>query len=205
MKKLSLFLVLVIFTSGLSMGQAISDKVPIPIGVTLNKVSRMNITSGGSIEFVFNTIADYNSGKNSTAASDGTSLTQYQTAFNVASSSDFTVNLMAETEFTSTDDTGAGTLAVNFLEFLLENDGSYTFGVENQIPLGNEYTTGTGGAAVSVTTTGDNIIVGSGNAGDINQNSFIIHWMLGTGVNFSTLLGNAAQGRYVTNVLLTLN
>ena len=61
MKKL--FLILVMAAVCLtSRAQAVSDMAIIPIGVTLNSIARLTVTSGGNIEFVVNTMDQYNNG-----------------------------------------------------------------------------------------------------------------------------------------------
>ncbi len=48
--------------------QAIRDRNVIPVAVNLNEVLRMTITNGGNIEFVFNSIDDYQFGLSADAA-----------------------------------------------------------------------------------------------------------------------------------------
>jgi hypothetical protein len=71
-----------------SFGQLVSDNAVIPVSVTLNSILRLTVTSGGNINFVFNTIDQYENGLGPGG--------QYTTIFTVASSRDFDVILGAE-------------------------------------------------------------------------------------------------------------
>ena len=55
MKKLFITLVLSATFLGASFGQAVADQGVIPVSVTLNQILRLNVTSGGNINFVINT------------------------------------------------------------------------------------------------------------------------------------------------------
>jgi hypothetical protein len=71
-----------------SFGQAVSDNATIPVSVTLNSILRLQVKTGGNIQFVFNTMDQYNAGIDETPATT--------TTFAVSSSRDFTVNMGAE-------------------------------------------------------------------------------------------------------------
>ncbi len=99
MKKLmTIFLALGI--SLYSFAQAIDDEAVIPVSITLNSILRLNVTSGGNIEFVFNNLNQYTLGIATNA--------RYNTDFNVSSSIDFDVDLTPENTsfFIGTDDPG---------------------------------------------------------------------------------------------------
>lgn len=72
---------------GMGMAQ-VQDNAVIPVSVTINSVLRLQVNSGGNIQFVFNTMHQFNNGI------DNTSNTT--TKFTVSSSRAFTVNLKAE-------------------------------------------------------------------------------------------------------------
>lgn len=74
--------------SYVSVGQTLQDNAVIPISVTLNSILRLNVTSGGNIQFVFNTMAQYNGGITGTD--------QTTTIFNVSSSRAYQVMMGAE-------------------------------------------------------------------------------------------------------------
>ncbi len=87
MKKL--FLILALVVMGITTkAQAVSDMAVIPIGVTLNSIARLTVTSGGNIEFVVNTMDQYKNGVDATTATT--------TTFSVASSTKFSVSLQAD-------------------------------------------------------------------------------------------------------------
>ncbi len=99
--------------------QAISDMAIIPIGVTLNSIARITVTSGGNIEFVVNTMDKYQNGvKNSSA---------YTTTFSVASSNKFGVKLSADndvlTPTTNTSSSAVG-MPVDLIEYEMDDNKS---------------------------------------------------------------------------------
>ena len=198
MKRNLLILLLLAGIGNLAFGQAVSDRQVIPVSITLNPVLRMTVTKGGNIDFIVNTIDQYTNGLNS-----GGSLSQYQTEFNVASSTNFNVYMGAE------DATFIGT-----------QESTHTLALDN---VGYEVTvTGTGTATqTSVSdvevqelvayTTRDAIITsaGTGNAGDIGENKYRIDWRLGTiegtEMNATSLLEQSVvPDRYITNVFLVV-
>ncbi len=87
MKKL--FLIIVLAVLGITAkAQAVSDMAVIPIGVTLNSIARLTVTSGGNIEFVVNTMDQYKEGVQGSEATT--------TTFSVACSQKFAVTLQAD-------------------------------------------------------------------------------------------------------------
>ena len=82
MKKVSLFLLGMVMGLAL-LAQPVVDNAIIPVAVNLNSILRLNVTSGGNIEFTVSTIDQYNNG-----IATGP---RYYTDFTVASSVDFDV------------------------------------------------------------------------------------------------------------------
>lgn len=193
MKKLTILLSAVILSLTTAFAQPVSDHGVIPIGVTLNSILRLNITSGGNIEFMVSTIDQYTNGI--------ANANRYDTHFTVASSVDFDVLLTPD----------------NDNNFVGVGDAGNTLGLDN---LG--FTTvseGTGGAAnwalapLSILTDAANPVtivqsVANNGAGDVNQNAFVINWEFGTvtaPMTTSTLLSQSIPAdRYVVNVLVDL-
>lgn len=184
--------------TNVTFAQGVSDKAVIPVAVTLNSILRLNIVSGGNIDFAYNNLMDYQNGiPNSNA---------YDTRFTVASSQDFQVDMYVEDDvFIGTDyaDTSGGshTMPLNNVGFITEYvgggvDGDYTY---NTSALGL-----TSGETTIVSPAGANSI-----AGPVTQNDFIIHWESGTmngTMNGTTMLSqNLAADRYTTNVFLILS
>jgi len=198
MKKLllSLTFVAAVFTS--SFGQAVADQGVIPVSVTLNQILRLNITSGGNINFVFNTINQYQTGLNV-----GGGNAQYQTTFTVASSVDYKVSIYAEDgTFMGTDNT-ANTLALNNVGYFITSDGTFADAAELDITADAIANT----AALTAASVAC-IIPGTGNAGDITDNAFTIDWLCGTSngaMNAASILSQSMDNdRYTTNVFLVL-
>ncbi len=197
MKKIILLVLLAMVLSVNSFAQGIDDRAVIPVAVTLNSILRLNVTSGGNIEFNFNTLDQYQNGIFSSAA--------YQTKFNVASSVNWEVNMYSEnSELIGTDDAGgANTLDLDNIGYHVISDGA----LQDLV-----FASSDPGAPVALNNTPGTVLVGydgtNSNAGDINQNSFTIHWRCGTqegGMNGGSILGQGvAADRYATNVFLIL-
>jgi hypothetical protein len=185
--------------TNVTFAQGVSDKAVIPVAVTLNSILRLNIVSGGNIDFAFNNLMDYQNGIENSSA--------YDTRFTVASSQDFNVNMVVE------DDVFIGT------DYADTTGGAHTMPLNN-VGYSMEYT-GTGGAAGDYTfpavtpealSSGQTTIVapaGASIAGPVTKNDFTIHWECGTqvgGMNGQSFLQqNLAADRYTTNVFLVLS
>lgn len=206
MKKLIFIFAGLFLMANVASSQAVDDRAVIPVAVTLNSILRLNVTSGGNIEFNFNTLSDYENGIGTSAA--------YQTKFNVASSVNWDVMIFAENAaLIGTDIIGdadlvdggaANTMDLDFIGYHIESEGTggtdYTFAATvstNPAALNNIPTT---------VLVGYNTLVP--NAGDISRNSFTIAWQCGTAVgamNGSSILAEGlAADRYATNVFLVL-
>lgn len=186
MKKLVLGAAMLLLAQ-VGFGQAVNESAIIPVSVTLNAVSRLNVESGGNIKFVFTSINDYNTGFT------GEDVALYRTTVSVASSRDFSVNMYAESdEFQPTDDS-ANTLSIESLDYRLEWRGGPAPGT-----IQSAYT--------QMSDTPFAIISG-GLAGDGEANRFDIYWRLGTPANQGgTLLdrGDIAADHYVANIFIEL-
>lgn len=186
MKKLSISILAIILSLGSVFSQPVSDLGVIPVGVTLNSILRLNVTSGGNIEYIVNTIDQYTNGIGA--------LPRYETHFTVSSSVNFDVALYAD--------------AVNFVGV---DDVTHTIPLDNlgyTITGGDATSTLTAGLTALTNTTTTEIIqsTGAGNAGDINKNAFVLAWELGTipSALGSLLAQSIPSDRYVTNVILEL-
>lgn len=192
--------VLILFTviSVHSLAQGVDDRAVIPVAVTLNSILRLNVTSGGNIEFNFNTLDDYQNGIPTSAA--------YQTKFNIASSVNWDVFMYSENaELIGTDDaTGANTMPLNNIGYYVSVDGSFSDLIFSSDDPAEPAALDNSAATVLVGYDGSNP-----NAGDINQNAFTINWSCGTttgaNVNNQTILEQGISAdRYATNVFLVL-
>jgi len=198
MKKISTFLFAVLLSASMAFSQPVKDFGVIPIGVTLNSILRLNIVSGGNIEFVVNTIDQYDNGIVNSALFD--------THFTVASSENFNVIMYSESATLTGTDLG-GPMPVENIGYIMEvGTGGGTIGTNWDFPNGIALP-----SALIVTPT--IIIQGLAlSAGDPVQNSFIINWELGTQIITGTIPMQATSllvqslnaDRYVVNALLVL-
>ena len=182
MKKLGILLVVTLMSLS-SFSQAINDNAVIPVSVTLNSIMRLQVISGGNIEFVFSTIDSYANGISTGA--------RYTTTFTVASSVNFdvTVNLEDATGFIG-EATGT-TMPLAAVTFLLaEVSGAGTSTLLH-----------TAQAAVA---DADAIITAAGADNGGVAHEFTMAWECGTtSPNTMTELSRDAD-RYSNNVFLTL-
>ncbi|MDD3892576.1 MAG: hypothetical protein PHE03_09785 [Bacteroidales bacterium] len=176
MKKLVLGAAMLLFAQ-FSFGQMVSDNATIPVSVTLNAILRLTVTSGGNIQFVFNTMGQYADGIANTA---GTT-----TTFKVASSRDFTVTMTTEDATLMGVET-TETIPLNILEWVMAG-------------------TGVGGATSGAALAAAQIIVPDGEAGAAGaDNTFDIQWAAGVTNSILDLATQPAADVYVTNVFLNL-
>lgn len=166
--------------------QAIVDNAVIPVAVNVNSIMRMNVTSGGSIEFAFNTIDQYTNGIENTS--------RYDTKFTVASSVDFKVELAAEDQHLLGSDNPSHQMALDLVAYEMEYNGSGQ-ATSHNLPTG----------ATQLSNTATTIVTAAG--GDITANSYTIKWSCGVNgkASGSVLAANLAPDRYSTNVFLVLS
>jgi hypothetical protein len=202
MKKVSLFFTALAISLA-SFAQPVADNATIPVSVTLNSILRLNVTSGGNIEFAVNTLDQYTNGIVNSAATT--------TRFTVASSVDFIVEMYAETAALVSNDLASGSVDMELdnIGYSVQTNGTGVQPTNYAIP------------AYSATAVPDDvlsqspteIIIGEDglSAGDIAKNDFSIAWELATpavtsagGGSGSLLSQNLASDRYSTNVFLVL-
>ena len=218
MRKISLSLAIMLVCGFTAFGQAVKDKAIIPVAVNLNQVLRLNVVSGGNIEFLFATIEDYKNGVNALGALGSA----YETNFTVASSSRWALTYGAETaNFIGTDD-GANTLLIDNVGLsLISNTARPIDIVSTGGSAGSPYKSASlYNANVSellpypATMLTDNGLVVS-SAGDDTDNDFTITWRAGTKEGTAPFLMNAVAlidqspspnaDRYVANVIFELS
>ena len=186
-----LFVVGIIGLNVQSFSQAVDDRAVIPVAVTLNSILRLNVKSGGNIDFNFNTLDQYNSGITNSSA--------YDTKITVASSVNFNVNMYAEdASLLGTDSIGgSNSMPLAFIGYEVTATG--TGSANSTVPGGVQ--------ALSSTATTAIVTASGSNAGDVEANAFTISWECGTGNGASSgpILGNNfAADRYATNVFFVL-
>ena len=201
--------------------QAVKDRQVIPVAVNLNQVLRMTIINGGNIEFVFNSIDDYENGLSGAAGNAGDDF--YLTDFTVASSTRWELSYGSEqTEFVGTDNP-TNTLLLDNVGYELVATGTHQFdaalGIDPTAELWSPTTLG--GAVVAgliaypqVLITDNTTVVA--NAGSGVENGFQMIWRCGTSeddvtavppMNDTDILNQDPSpdpDRYVTNVIFEL-
>ncbi len=205
MKKLTLLLVAFVVMSVTAFGQAVSDNAVIPVSINLNSILRLNVTSGGNIEFTVNTIEQYTSGIINTDL--------YDTRFTVASSVDFNVLLYAEDGTFMGVDNSANSMPLDNVGYQIEADGTGAAGINWDLETAGDDPSAT--TLLTATSTHQAITsLANAGAGGTAQNAFIINWELatdGVGIDvigesgqLSLLEQSLAPDRYTTNVFLIL-
>ncbi|KAF0190424.1 MAG: hypothetical protein FD166_3810, partial [Bacteroidetes bacterium] len=207
---------LAMIVCGSAFAQPVSDRAVVPVAVTLNQVLRLHVTNGGNVEFVFNTIDQYKNGIANSAF--------YDTDVVIASSTSWDLQFGAEDgTFMGTDDPG-NTMPLSNVGFQCDWTGLATCcaAASDVSTVGSPWANATaiGGGVVNGLAVYPAMLMTAGaglNGGDINDNSFTIHWECGTGqmAGTTTMFGalpagsllnqNLAPDRYVTNVLLDID
>ncbi len=204
MKKL-LFTLAGMVALGSTIAQPVSDNAIIPVSVTLNSILRLNVVSGGNIEFVVNTLDQYQNGIANNA--------RYTTTFTVASSVNFNVLMYAQDGNFIGAGSSANTMPLNNVGYRAASTGTGTVGAAGNYTLAGG--TSSPSALQALTNNATFQLVtsvptpgGLGGAGDVSQNRFEIRWELGTGaapMNTTSLLAQSLRAdRYTTNVHLVL-
>lgn len=193
MKKVLIGFISLIFAGQVAVAQPVSDQAIIPMAITVNSILRLNIVSGGNMEFVFNSIDQITNGIiNSTA---------YDTRFTIASSTNWTLNFGTDvTDFTAT---GGALIPLNLVALQVDNDGGNCF------PLRCVSGTYFGAYGDLVNPSTPLINNGTGNVGNSVDNAFVIHWECATALNCTSQFQptggvTAGPGRYSANIFLSL-
>lgn len=208
MKKLILLFVAV-SSSFLMYSQPISDNAIIPISVSLNSILRLNVTSGGNIDFQVNAISQFSNGIANTA--------RYTTVFTVASSIDYDVLMYAEGANLVGSDLAAHQMGIGNVGYIIDYTGVGGSAAANaNFDLEGANVDPAALAVLSAVPTHEIVTAqpvsggGLGDAGDIAFNQFTILWELATPAaravsGLGTLLSqNLAPDRYTTSVFLAL-
>ena len=225
MKKSLIILGAGVLLSAVSFGQAVKDRNIIPVAVNLNQVLRMNITNGGNIEFMFNSVDDYKNGISgdataSSSSNPNSSDPMYVTDFTISSSTRWKLTYGSEQATFIGADNPSNTLALNNVGFGLIQSGVHVFEA-----AGSGKGTTVGSELFSAPTDNANAVSGldvfptdliedndatTANAGDETDNAFQLVWRCGTsegGMNTAALIDQSPSptpDRYVTNVLFEL-
>jgi len=209
MKKLLLGILSVLIIVQFSYAQPVSDNAVIPMGITLSSVLRLNVVSGGNIEFVFNSISDFQNGLEGD---------MYRTNLTVASSTNWSLSVYAA-DFAGS----AGNFGVGIVDYCVEDNGGGNpiSATDPGVGLGkgSNYTgtaiyTGAGtGNFISLTNASATVLSPNtdGNDGVAADNNFFIRWRCGIpttapvpGPGLINSWTGTGPGRSSTNVLITL-
>lgn len=211
MKKVLVGFLSLVFMGQVAFAQPVSDNAVIPMGITLSSVLRLNVVSGGNIEFVFASVNDFQNG----LAGD-----MYRTNLTVESSTDWGLSVYAN-DFAGS----AGTFGVGIVDYGIQDNGSTNALSAAAVAPGTKGTLSNVGALYTGVGTGDfdpltNAAVlvleetGDGNDGVAADNNFFIRWRCGVGPTSSIVPVGASlindwpgtgPGRSSTNVLITLS
>jgi hypothetical protein len=187
MKKLILGLLVFLMMGIGSYAQPVSDNAIIPMAITVQSIMRLNIKSGGTMEFVFNKISDLTAGIANSAA--------YDTNFDISASQDWDLNIGTDaTEFIS--ESGA-TIDLDVITLQIVDGGAAT-------RLAGAVVTSPFSAAYAVLASGALLANATGNAGTAADNEFVINWQCGVAPGATLLSQGAQAGRYTVNVYLSL-
>lgn len=218
MKKNVLLFAAMVFLGTTVFGQAVRDRNVIPVSVNLNQVLRMNVTNGGNIEFVFNTIDEYEQGLSGdyTTTSTGANSTvgaaeeMYQTMFNIASSTSWSLFAGAEQDAMYGTDVPANSIALDNVGLSVTPTGSHDFTDIIGSDLLVDETTIIALPTFQTTNSllGEGATATTSNAGDIADNAFTIFWRCGTAegtMNGTPLIDQSVTpDRYTVNVVFDL-
>jgi len=193
----------------ISYSQAVDDRAVVPVSVTLNSILRLNVESGGNVEFNFNTLDQYENGISGIQGS-GSGDDRYSTKITVASSVNWDLRMGAEDDgLVSSDTAGAvASMDLSYITFQTEYT-SNELGVDVELAIPSSYESGAETPLEQITSAADlisNRAGSDGNAGDVDQNAFRIDWACGTpGTGAGNLMGSDLTGsRYSTNVFFIL-
>ena len=184
----------------MSYSQAVDDRAVVPVSVTLNSILRLNVESGGNIEFNFNTLQQYQNGIGTNYAND-----QYSTEITVASSVNYNLEMTPEDgSLTGTDDTASAqsTMPLNYISYQIDLQSSSGFSEGDQLSI-----PASGGTTQELSSSSTNIVENNnGNAGGVSDNAFRINWACGdpSGTQGSLMGSTLTGGRYSTNIFFIL-
>lgn len=186
MKKVLLGFISLILAGQVAVAQPVSDNAVIPMAITVQSIMRLNIKSGGNIEFVFSKISDITAGIANAAV--------YDTYFDVAASQNWDMTI-------GTDDanfsSGTGTVALNVVELQIADNGAAT-----RLGAADVTSAYSAGYAVLAQGPGDLLARAAAgtNVGLPATNDFVIHWRCGV----TNTVSGTDPGRYTVNVFLSL-
>jgi len=186
MKKVILGFLSVILLGQVAVAQPVSDHAIIPMAITVQSIMRLNVKSGGNIEFVFSKISDITAGIPNSPA--------YDTYFDLSASQNWDVEIGTDNgNFTAE---AGGPMPLATLELQVAEPAPLNLNVTADPIYAGAYGALVNGPVDLLTWHG--VIT---NVGTAAQNPYIIHWRCGTNPAFRV---TGFLGRYTVNVYLSL-
>ncbi len=192
MKKVILGFLSIFFLGQLAIAQPISDHAVIPMAITVQSIMRLNVKSGGNIEFVFSKISDITNGIGNSAA--------YDTYFDISASQDWDLQIGTDAA-TFLNEAGASIL-LNRVELQVDDALTSTrFADADVISAFNAAPAALQNGPIDLITWVAGGTNGT-NVGSAAENTFVVHWQCG--VNLAARITGSVPGRYTVNVYLSL-
>ncbi|MBP6872543.1 MAG: hypothetical protein KBC43_11095 [Bacteroidales bacterium] len=202
MKKIVLLFGLLFALQAAIMAQ-LTDQEVVVFNAHLNETFNLNV-DGVTQEITFAVAADYNNG-----VTEAGGIVPGFTLISVEATGDWELEISAP-DFTPSDgpNPGTGAIPINNLGVWCQATGTHQFGTEVTCAYQNA-------AAAMGLTNADQLLIGLGttNAGDISDNAFTLHWLMGTmqgSMNTESMFNQLALGTlfstgdFTTTATLTL-
>lgn len=203
MKKFVLFLGLSFAMQTALMAQLTGNVI---FNAYLLSTFRIEVTDGGTQEITFAIAADYNNG-----VTEGAGILSGASSFTIEATENWNTTIQCP-PFTGGS---GGPIPIENLGFTITEDGFHTLaGGEVTYLAGNPDPQALTAAPAALISLGANPL---GNAGDISDNAFTLHWQMGTaylaalgtpaiGTMFDQMAnGDFTTGTYITTAVLTLS
>ena len=206
MKKTIYIIVFLFALSAVVKGQApVTWAAAIPIEFTVEEILRVNVTSGGNIEFIFTNMNQYNNGISNSGF--------YNTTIQIASSSNWQLNFGADGGFLFGTDDPTNQMLLDNVGYMITTPGAPTNPISSGPPANGTQLMNSADVAPEGLVPFPFILmnpVGTGNPGDVTDNNFTFNWECGT--QAGTMNGNSLlkqvlplkSDRYITTVLLEI-
>jgi hypothetical protein len=205
MKKILLiFSLILILGAPIRMRAQNTDPEEIYFTAILGGVFNLDVADGRNQTAYFTTSDDYNLGVTET---QGSRIVPGYSTITMEATGNWYLEIAANSDFMPT--TGTGSIPINNLGVWCEASGVHQFGTE----VTCSYQSANAALGISTATaTLINLEPGQSNAGGIADNTFILHWLMGTmqgSMNPQSMFiqlanGIFSQGTYTTTVVLTM-
>jgi hypothetical protein len=205
MKRITLLLCLffAILVNTRLIAQLLEDDEPVIFNAILEGTFDLVVTDGDNQTAHFNSAPDYNIGVSETQGVPG--IDPGHSTVTMSATGNWFLKIRAE-DFVP-NGSGTGIIPISNLGVWCSASGTHQFGAEVNCPCPSA------DAALGLQNVDQDLItLGSGNAGNPDQNTFVLNWLMGTmqgtmrPESMFTQLANGvfSQGSYVTTVWLTM-